>query len=217
MAQLCPYASTGMKFTDEQVKECPVLQHARFFSDKNYNLTSQSITDGHKIQGITSGVNIKQKAILNLLHDHNMNPTADNLATMVNPAATGLWGTDMKFNEKRFESLCELAIKMPVSGKRIITKEIFNNFREKMVTETNPGTATYIYYFIPVPWKKVTDGSINELFQYYNDCWVLQKNKLEPALTIEHIKLFYTEPNKVMQMKIDGILPASTSVIYELE
>lgn len=185
------------------MSKCPfnaVLAHARFFAGKDDALTTESMTAGHTIQKITAGVPLKCRAILNMLQDRKMEVTAEALATLVNPAATGLWTSEGYFDEKRFTLLAAKAI--TDQGKAIITKALFRELcpqREKL------GKATHIFWKIPVSWKAVTKGSINELFEYYSDHWYKNpKGKYEKALTVEQIRAFYTDPVSVMQRRQKG-------------
>ena len=75
----------------------------------------------------------------------------------------------------------------------------------------------HVYYLVPVPWKGVIDGSIDELFKCYNDWWVRKNDKIKPAMTIEHVKLFYTKLNKVTQLRINRELPAKEDMVYDLD
>lgn len=188
-----------------------VEKHAQYFAvnDVKKTLTSDSITHGHSIQGINSGVWIKQKAILNILCDKKLCPTAHNISKVSNPASTGIWDAEGNFDEERFDELCEFAI--VIGKKKIITKSAFDKLREKLHGDKDFGYATMVGYVIPIPWTKVTNGSIDELFEYYNDCWY--KNDVtddtdEPAFTVEHLRLFYTDTPAVMLMRENGQLPA---------
>jgi hypothetical protein len=212
----CPFKGNTTQLPQASVQDTlmPVLLHAYFFSQLNGTLTEQSMTEGHSKQGIFSGVIVKIRAILNLLFDRGMEPTADNVSRINNPASTGIWDGEGRFNEKRFNELCELGVTM--NGKKIILKEHFHALLSVIHKNKDLGIATYIYWLVPVHWWRVTDGSINELYLYYNDCWVRRNGKLEPAFTEAHLRLFYTNPNKVMQMRIDGKLPANKDLVYNL-
>jgi len=172
------------------------------------------MTEGHSKQGIFAGVSVKIRAILNLLFDRGMDPTPDNVSKINNPASTGIWNSECKFDEKRFNQLCEFGV--TINGKKIILREHFNALLSAIHGNKYHGIATYIYWLVPVHWWRVTYGSISELYMYYNDCWVRRNGKLEPAFTEAHLRLFYTNPNKVMQMRIDGELPAKKDVVYDL-
>jgi hypothetical protein len=222
--------NTGEKKQDEKSvcpfknKQSVVEQHAYYFSkhDKDGTLTSKSITDYHTSQKITKNVWIKQKAILNILCDKKLKPTAHNISIVCNPASTGIWDSNGIFNEDRFNQLCSYGIK--IDKKTIITKDAFDKLRSEIHGNKDHGVATRIGYVIPVPSEKITDGSIDELFEYYNNCWyvrhpVVDKNvdPLESAFTEDHLKLFYTEPWTVMDMRAAGKLPAKKhpdNIIY---
>lgn len=46
-----------------------------------------------------------------------------------------------------------------------------------------------------VKWKAITKGSFDELFKYYSDCeYINAKGVKENALTVDHMKFFYTQP-----------------------
>jgi hypothetical protein len=213
----CPFKgnTTSLSQATAQDTLMPVLLHAYFFSHTNGMLTDQSMTEGHSKQSIFAGVVVKIRAILNLLFDRGMEPTPHNVSRINNPASTGIWDSEGRYNETRFNQLCEFGITL--NGKKIILKEHFHALLAAVHGDKYLGIATYVYWLIPVHWWRVTDGSINELYLYYNDCWVLRNGKIEPAFTDAHLKLFYTNPNKVMQMRIDGELPAKKDAVYKLD
>ena len=208
----CPYASSQSFGFDTQTAPCldtmsDVQKHVYFFSHADYSLSPESIVEGHRIQSISKGVDIKQRAIMNIMSDAKVAPTTQNISDFVNPAASGLWGRDGNFDEKQYEKLCQSSISD--GGKRIITKQIFVNFMNHLHGNKDLGTATTVFYIIPVPWKKVTEGSIDELFLYYNDHWYLNLDTMEyeSAFTLDHLKRFYKDSYNIMQMRKDSLLP----------
>lgn len=177
-----------------------VYNHACFFAKTDGELTYKSMTKGHSDQGITSGVDIKARAISNLLDDRKLPHNCESLATVNNPASSGIWDKEGKFCEERFNELCKNSVKNE-EGFEVLTASIFHQFLEKLHEGEKLGNATYIAYVIPVSWKKVTEGSVNELFTYYSDATFEGKN----AMTRERMREFYTNPNKVMQERIASL------------
>lgn len=184
-----------------------VQKHVYFFSHADYSVSPQSICEGHQVQEISKGVDVKQRAIMNMMSDAKKKPTTQNISESVNPSASGLWGRDGNFDEKQYEKLCQLSISD--CGKRIITKQIFIDFLNRLHGDKNPGLATMVFYVLPISWKKVTEGSINELFLYYNDYWYLNLETMEyeSAFTVEHLRRFYKDSYNVMLMRKNGLLP----------
>jgi len=62
------------------------------------------------------------------------------------------------------------------------------------------GNACKVFFVIPINWKMVTKGSIDELFEYYSDYDFYG----EKALTVERLRDFYTNPSKLMTKKIEN-------------
>jgi hypothetical protein len=213
MTSGCPYLNqekSGRKV--ETFGKSVVAEHAKFFACKDENtLTDKSMTDAHTAQNITSKVSVKVRAILNMFSDREKEPTVNNLVTTNNPASTGLWDKDGNFDEKRFQQLAKMAIKD--GGKEIITRQMFEDLRKEIHGTNDYGNATHIFIFVPVSWNAVTDGSINELFEYYADHWYKNRSgKYEKALTVEQVRAFYTNPNAVMRRRIRGELPVPQPV-----
>ena len=196
----CPYKS---KFFNNNI----VREHAQMFAKKDGILTDESIKNEYKKQGIAQGVNLKKKVILNMFDNAKILPQAENITIFYNPASTGIWDKNGNFDEEQFNKLCEKSI--IDRGKRIITKQIVNEFLYQIHGDKNLGNATNIFHIVPVSWKKITDGSFDELFKYYNDYCYLNKltDEYENALTVDHLWKFYTEPVGFMQMRIDGRIP----------
>jgi hypothetical protein len=209
----CPYMdslkSKGINI--EKIGKGVVLEHIKYFSEKSneydvYNITNDSMTKAHTKQNIVKNVGIKVTAILNLLRDYMFPPEADFLLKVSNPAATGLWDKDGNFNNERFEMLRKKRI--IDNGKEIITKQMFQDLRWELHGEKDLGIATWVYWVLPVSWKAITDGSINELFEYYADHWYKNdKGKWEKALTVDQVFKFYTDPCAVMGRRVRGELP----------
>jgi len=206
----CPYLdslkSRGINI--ENIGKGVVLEHVKYFSEKEgvYNITDKSMTSAHTKQNIVKNVGIKVTAILNLLRDYMFPPEADSLIKVSNPASTGLWDKDGNFNNERFEMLRKKRI--IDNGKEIITKQMFQDLRWDLHGEKDLGIATWVYWVLPVSWKAITDGSINELFEYYADHWYKnEKGKWEKALTVDQVFNFYTNPCAVMERRVRGELP----------
>lgn len=175
--------------------------HATFFAC-NGKLTTSSMKEAHSKQGITSGVKLKCWAIQNLLAEGKLDPTPSNLAQLENPAATGIWNTKGEFDKKRFDQLAARSIKD--KGHDILTREIFDAFLFDLHEDYDYGLATKLMYVVPVTWKAITKGSIDELFRYYSDHWYLNNGVYEKALTVEQALAFYTNPNAIMERRIAG-------------
>lgn len=212
----CPYASVSGTFPtidQKDVKDQPmsvVEQHARYFSDNN-KLTKKTITDAHTKQKITAGVYVKQRAILNMLYDRDKEPTASNIAKFYNPSSTGIWDQFGNFDEKVFEQLCKFSVISPLGT--VVIKSSFDRLRKLVRPNTNTGDATHIFAVVPVPWIKITDASIDELFKYYHDKWYIDsQGKYEPAFSISHLRAFYENPVQVMEMRVQGLLPAKSPI-----
>lgn len=184
---------------------CPLKHHIKQFTAIDGNtLTTNTMTNGHSVQGITDGVYVKCWAIQNLLTDRNLPHTSDSLLTVNNPARTGLWTADGKFDEKVYAEVCKLAID-DSKGKKVLTRKIMMNYLADKHKGKSLGTATKLGYMVPVSWKAVTEGSIKELFLYYSDSEIKdpETGKMVQAMTLEQLKLFYTEPQKVIQKRMN--------------
>jgi hypothetical protein len=181
------------------VKQNPAKQvvygHVNFFAEKDGKLTWDSIESGHHCQRITSGVSLKTRAIENMMGD---NPhTVDTITKLENPASTGIWNKDGTFNQDVFNQLTKNYINRG-DGKQIITKQMFWDHLNERHQKKDFGNACHVFYVIPVPWTKVTEGSIDELFKYYADT----THSNEPAFTIERLYEFYTNPTKCMSQLV---------------
>jgi hypothetical protein len=198
----CPFAMHRTNSKELKMTESVVAMHVRYFSQADDTVTWDTMKKGHDKQSITKGVWLKLKTITNILFGKTSSVAT--LSEIHNPASTGLWDKDGNFDEKLFAQLAVRHIK--VDDKKVITREIFENFRNEIHGNcTDFGTATKVGYLLPVPWKAVTDGSINELYEYYSDIWVKNKNgKYEKALTVDQLRAFYTDPVDVMQRREKG-------------
>ena len=192
----CPY----MKYLKNKNKYTgAVAEHISYFSELNGKITEKSMKDGHNKQHIFNNVGIKIVAILNLLYKCSLEPIISSLVKINNPASTGLWDSDGNFDENQFKKLYDKRI---IDGeKEIITKQMFNELRREKYLSDNAKTynniAVWIYWFIPITWSQITDGSINELFEYYSDATYNN----EKVLTVGRVFDFYTKPKEVMMAK----------------
>ena len=183
-----------------------VKNHVDFFAEGDGMLTNISMEAGHISQRIEKGVSLKIRAIKNMLSERNLPQTAEALCTIENPARTGIWNTDGTFNEDIFNEITSKAKnvvgKHTGMKKRIITKQIILDFlKQKYEKAVNKiGNACKVFFLIPVNWKRVTKGSIDELFEHYSDC----NYEGEKALTVERLREFYTNPSELMMKKIDN-------------
>ena len=186
----CPFAHNFQGTIDD---DSPVARHIRGYSTNNI-LTKDSMTDNHTSQRISKNVGVKVKAIFNMMSDRKLNSTVDGLSLLVNPARSGIWNEKGHFDKDRFNELKMMSFLD--QGKNIITKKIFDQFLEKKHGGKDHGTCTYVYYVVPISWKRVTQGSIEELFEYYSDhTYVSPKGDSHKTLTIERLYEFYTTPN----------------------
>jgi len=165
--------------------------HVSFFAKNDGSLTWDSIEEGHHCQDITKGVNLKTRAIQNMMYGQPHN--VDIICKKENPASTGIWNVDGTFNQEVFDSIVDRGI--VIDGKTIITKQMFWDHLQERHGDKSLGNACNVFLIVPVPWKKVTEGSINELFAYYADTTY----NGEPAFTKERLYEFYTNPNKCMK------------------
>jgi len=176
----------------KQFKRDIVEEHIKYFATKEDILTTHSMCAGHYIQNISDGVRLKARTIKNMMCPYAK--TVETLKGIENPASTGFWRSDGTFNEEDFNKFVE--------GKTLIMKQHFIDYLKEKHGDINHGNACHIYYFIPVSWQRITKGSIDELFLYYAD--TTHNNK--PAFTIQKLKEFYTNPNKVMDQRKMNVL-----------
>jgi hypothetical protein len=84
----------------------PVERHVAWFATPDGLLTEASMKAGHSRLGITKGVNLKVRAIMNLLAQHfpqnKGRYTIADLLRIVNPARTRIWTENGQFDEMRF-------------------------------------------------------------------------------------------------------------------
>jgi len=177
-----------------------VREHIKFFSESDGKITSERIADAHKSQCIFKGVSVKARAICNIMGDkpHNI----ETLENTPNPSSTGIWKPDGTFDEDEFNKLVNRGARSSALGyKRIITKQNFLDHLHERHGKKNTGIACYVLKFIPVSWKRITNGSIDELFEYYSDAVVNN----EKVFTETRLREFYTDPNKVMDARIERV------------
>jgi len=202
------HQSTCKKNTDTAIKENSVVKkHIEFFAKKNGDLTTESMEQGHYCQHITKNVTLKQRAINNMMGDQPHN--VETLSNIRNPASTGIWRQDGTFDETQFKKLVSRGFMY--KGNRIITKQHFMDHLKERHGNADFGLACRIFFVIPVSWKRVTQGSIDELFEYYGNV----RYKGQNAFTKEKLYDFYTNPTKVMLRRVhklkDKIPPAKAN------
>ena len=177
-----------------------VCPHARHFATADDRLTTASMTEGHEGMGITSGVSLKVRVINNLLDDYKRPHTVTGIASINNPASTGIWRPDGTLDEYRLDDLCSFAIND--NGKRILLRSYIDIFLGKYHGHAD-SVATHVY-MLPVNWgKHITCGSFNDLFDYWSDHTYLKSGKPEKAITVERLRLFYTNPEEFMKIPIN--------------
>ena len=102
-----------------------VAKHAAFFAESDGQaLSRDSFTAGHSCQGITAGVGIKGRAIMNMMYGKP--ETVDTICDVVNPAKTGIWDDNGNFDEVEFNKLTSNPI-MTHDGEHLITKQMFHD------------------------------------------------------------------------------------------
>ncbi len=194
-----------------------VAQHIQFFAEANGQITDKSMTSGHSDQGITDGVKIKKWAICNLLDDRKLEHTIQCLARVNNPASSGIWDENGDYDEVRFNKALEFKLKRS-DGVEVMTESLFQHFLHELHKKNSTGNATHLGYIVPVSWKAVTDGSINELFRYYSDTtYENEKGKIEKAMTLTKLRQFYKGPNSVMEERIERLMNESLEQPLECE
>jgi hypothetical protein len=203
-AKGCPYAFHSSAFDPTN---SAVQRHAALFAtvDKA-TLTTESMTHGHTIQGITSGVWVKGKAITNLLTDRKLPLTAEAVATIQNPAATGMWDKNGRFDEKVFLEMAELAISVPNIHEKVLTEGIITGYLKKKHAGKDLGTATKVGYLLPVSWEAVTSGSIGELIKYFGNAKTADG---KGAITVSRMRQWYENPNSLALLRIEETAAAS--------
>ena len=173
-----------------------VKNHAEFFGTPEGDLTNESMEHGHKCQYINKNIGLKKRAIKNMLTERNKPHSVEGVCSLVNPARTGIWNTDGSFNSYVFNEITSKAL--IVGDKKFVTKKIFMDYLIKKVKDKNIGNACKVFYVVPVNWTQVTDGSIDELFEYFAD-WIYKDEKV---LTVERLRYFYTKPKELMQKRM---------------
>jgi hypothetical protein len=173
-----------------------VHEHARWFSEPGSSaeeLTHESMRDGHRRLGITSGVAFKSGAIRGLLKRRGCPYTAEAISKVENPARSGIWDADGKFNEAQFMRLASGAM-IDSKGQKVVTRDMFSKFTGKHPRSGELATWAYFGGFIPVPltWNMITTASLDELFKYYANSSISG----EPAITVSRLRLFYTNPTE---------------------
>lgn len=185
-----------------------VKKHVEYFANSDGTLTDKSMRDGHDKQEISKGVGLKMRAIKNMME--KCPHTISTLLNIENPARTGIWNIDGTFNEEVFKKVEEYSTTISYmtrktnSRKRsrreikIITKKGMMAYLESVYTQIgDTGNACRVFYVVPVSWKRVTQGSIDELFEYYSDIYYGGKR----ALTISRLREFYTDPVGLMKKR----------------
>lgn len=173
-----------------------VTQHASWFADHEGNLYTRIMTLKHKILGITVGVDFKCKAIESLLSSSGCPFTAKGIASINNPAKSGIWDNNGHFNKSKFDELVQLG------SPHGVTRSQFN----KILPSGRHGIATWVrlWGFMPMPiaWSMITQASLDELFKYYADTVVNENGVDVPAISVSSLHLFYSDPHKFFSSKM---------------
>jgi hypothetical protein len=166
-------------------------QHAAWFSTCYHELTEESMTYWHRVLGITARVGFKIRAILGLCTSHRCPFTAAGIASIPNPARSGIWTAAGHFDEKRFEMLESLAKPCDATQRPCVTRATFDQLINHSATDT--AVWVWVWKVIPIPlsWIRITQASLDELFGHFADCTLND----EPAITIASLRVFYTDPH----------------------
>jgi hypothetical protein len=84
---------------------------------------------------------------------------------------------------------------------RKYTRSEAKKFLDDQHGNTDHGIACYVGYVVPVSWKRITQGSIYELIEYFGDAEYEGKK----AITSKKLFEFYTNPSKFMNDKLQEI------------
>lgn len=180
----------------------PLWHHVQFFANKKGELSKESMKPPHDCLGIKKNVGYKMDAILNILDRRQLSHTTDNLLYVFNPASSGLWDINGNFVESRFNQLAAMAILD--NGNQIITKKLFNSFLQTIPRDgSEKDVAATIYIIWPfstdITWDQVTDGSVNELFDFLGNYTLKRNGTSEKAFTVSELRRFYEHSDEYMQ------------------
>lgn len=171
-----------------------VRAHAGWFaSDKTGALTDDSMLQKHHDLGIWDGVAFKISAIRGLWKAHRPRCpfTAGTIASIVNPAKSGLWDDRGMFDEQKFQILADLAVP-DLQMRPAVTREMFATMIGRDGRSSSTATWARLMYVIPIPvsWLQISNASVDDLFRYFADTTLDGK----PAFTVEKLRLFYADP-----------------------
>jgi len=197
------YHSTKMDNTNK------VLEHSQFFADQNGKLTPDLMIQRHNELGIPN-TKLKASAIMSLLKRNKCPFSAQGISVIENPASTGIWNTDGTFNEQEFQKLTIQSIP-DVNNELAITRQMFNHMIGVKPGSGNIASYAWLYSVLPIPltWNRISHASVDELFTYFSDTYVMQDNIQLPAITVKHLRYFYTEPKAFLDSYIKRSSPDS--------
>jgi len=204
---------------DTKQKNSALSRHVQFFAEKNEELNTESMKPPHDQLGISKNVKYKMQAILNMLDRRELPHNSKNLITIFNPASSGIWDANGNFNEEKFNELSATAVFN--NGHQVITKEIFQQFLYSMPKngseKETAATVTIIWPFkINISWERVTEGSVDELFEYLADTTIINySGKPEKAFTVDALRQFYELSDVYMQKMIDTRTDGKYSAIKD--
>jgi hypothetical protein len=180
----------------------------RFFASNNKgDLTTKEMIKKHTQMGNNKWtVPYKVDAIKHMLDDNNLEHNVSSMLKLINPASSGIWDTDGNFNQNVLNALVTKQIM--INNQQVITKKIFEDFiKERHSDGIHPKTATTLRIFGCLPfnvtWEKVTQGSVNEIFECFSDVTYHHDGIKEDAITVETLQHFYQHPAESMQALID--------------
>lgn len=184
----------------------PLWHHVQFFADKDGKLSKDSMKPPHDYLGIKKNVKYKMEAILNILDRRQLSHTTDSLTYVFNPASSGIWDINGNIVESRFNQLAAMAILD--NGNQIITKELFNSFLQTIPRDGSEkevaASVNIIWPFsVDITWDQVTNGSVNELFDYLGNYTLKRNGTIEKAFTVNELRRFYEHSDEYMQDVID--------------
>jgi len=168
--------------------------HAGWFaSDEAGVLTDDSMREKHHALRIQDGVDFKISAIRGLWKSHRPRCpfTAGTIASILNPAKSGLWDDQGMFDEQKFEILANSAVR-DAQKQPAVTREMFAAMVGQRPGSGARATIAWLFYIIPIPvsWLQISNASLDDLFHHFSDTTI----NGERALTLSKLRFFYTDP-----------------------
>lgn len=156
--------------------QTPVFQHACPFATEptaEGQVTSKSIKRRQQELNDTGCLLsvVRRQAVLNAIEGNST--VAGLCQTAGNPARSGIWNADGSLNAERLRELKNRCVDL--EGTPILTRAIFQRFVDERRAVAYKGCLPYSLAFgnltyvgcLPIPYTKVTDGSIDAFFHAY--------------------------------------------------